>query len=80
MSVYARVRICVRVGIRVSSLHFVSISQVGNERFQEFEKNGLRKDGQTRPTYAFKKQINCDGKSDIWLEKALSASEQNLDD
>ena len=46
MSVYARVRVCVRVGIRVSSLHFVSMSQVGNERFREFEKKRVT-DGRT---------------------------------
>ena len=38
---------CVCVCMRVSPLHFVSISQVGNKRFREFEKNGLRTDGRT---------------------------------
>ena len=60
--VYARVRVCVcvcsrswnvcvSVCMRVSPLHFVSISQVGNKRFREFEKNGLRTDRwMDRPT------------------------------
>ena len=38
--VYARVQVCVSVCMRVSPLHFVSISQVGNKRFRELKKKG----------------------------------------
>ena len=41
------VRVCMRVCMHVSPFHFVSIVQVGNKRFREFEKNGLRMDGRT---------------------------------
>ena len=38
---------CVCLCLRVSPLHFVSIAYVGNKRFREFEKNGLRTDRRT---------------------------------
>ena len=45
--VFVCVSVSVRVCMHVSPLHFVSIVQVGNKRFREFEKNGLRTDQRT---------------------------------
>ena len=40
-----------RVCMHVPPLHFVSIVQVGNQRFREFQKHGFRTDRWTdRPT------------------------------
>ena len=47
-SVCVFVRVCMRASMYVSPLHFVSIVQVGNKRFREFEKKGDgRTDGRT---------------------------------
>ena len=48
MCVSVCVSVCMRVCMHVSPLHFVSIVQVGNKRFREFEKMGYgRTDGPT---------------------------------
>ena len=48
VSMLVCMRVCMCVCMHVSPLHFVSIVQVGNKRFREFEKMGYgRTDGPT---------------------------------
>ena len=64
MCVCMCVCVSVRMYMRVSPLHFVSIVQVGNKRFREFEKNGLRTDRRTDgPTDG-----RTDGRTDPLIE------------
>ena len=63
VSVCVSVHVCMRVCMHVSPLHFVSIVQVGNKRFREFEKNGLRTDGRM--------DRQTDGPTDGWTDPLI---------
>ena len=54
--------------MRVSPLHFVPIVYVGNKRFREFEKNGLRTDQRTDGPMDGRTNGRTDGRTDELMD------------